>query len=144
MSKYSTSIDSKLSARQAFTYMSEFQNVAQWDPGVRQATKLSEGSASLGSEFDVITVTNGREVPILYRIVEFEDNARVVLRGETKLLRSEDEIVVTSKGEGSIVTYTANLSLRGVFMLATPFLGPVLKKIGDRARDGLRRELNPD
>jgi len=50
---------------------------------------------------------------------------------------------VVAKAEGSTVTYRANLSLLGVLRVANPFLASTLKKIGDRARDGLRRELNP-
>jgi hypothetical protein len=142
MANYTTEIVSTLSPSDAFTYMAEFQNVASWDPGVKHAEKLTEGPATLGSEFKVVTVTNGRELPIVYRIVEFEEGVRVVLKGETSRLRSLDEISVASRDGGSLVTYSANLSLLGGVAFLSPLLGPTLRKIGNRARDQLRISLN--
>jgi carbon monoxide dehydrogenase subunit G len=123
--------------------MAEFQNVEHWDPGVRTAEKLSDEPARLGTEFRVLTVTNGREIPIVYRISEFDEGSRVVLRGETSRLISQDEITVRANGDESVVTYIANLKLRGPLAILNPFLGSTLKKIGDRARDQLRKSLNP-
>jgi carbon monoxide dehydrogenase subunit G len=143
MARYQTEIDSTLSVGDAFRYMAEFQNVEHWDPGVKSAEKLDDGPARLGTQFRVLTVTNGREIPIVYRISEIDDDSRVVLTGETPRLISQDEITVREKGDGSLVTYTANLKLRGALSVLNPFLGGTLKKIGDRARDQLRTSLNP-
>ena len=66
-----------------------------------------------------------------------------MLTAETSTLRSVDEITVSASGEGSCVTYNADLRLRGLLWLANPLLGLSFKKIGDRAREGLVRELNP-
>jgi carbon monoxide dehydrogenase subunit G len=91
----------------------------------------------------VLTQTGKRRIPLTYRVTEFEEGSRLVLAAATSTLRSVDEVRVVAKAEGSTVTYRANLSLLGVLRVANPFLASTLKKIGDRARDGLRRELNP-
>jgi carbon monoxide dehydrogenase subunit G len=143
MALYTTSIDSSLSPSEAFAYMAAFENVAQWDPGVLEAQRLTDGPVHLGTEFRVLTQTGKRRIPLTYRVSEFEEGSRLVLAAATSTLRSVDEVRVVAKDEGSTVTYRANLSLRGVLRVANPFLGSTLKKIGDRARDGLRRELNP-
>jgi len=42
---------------------------------------------------------------------------------------------------GSVVTYDADLRVRGLFRLADPLLALAFRRIGDRARDGLVRAL---
>jgi hypothetical protein len=143
MAIYTTSIDSTLSSKDAFAYMAAFENVAQWDPGVVEAQRLTEGPIKLGTEFQVLGQMGKRRIPLTYEVTQFEEGSRLVLTASTSSLRSEDEIRVVANGTGSTVTYKANLSLQGVLRIANPFFSPTLRKIGDRARDGLRRELNP-
>jgi hypothetical protein len=142
MAIYTTSIESTKSSADAFAYMAAFENVAQWDPGVIEAQRLTEGPIKLGTEFQVLTQTGKRRIPLTYEVTEFEEGVRLVLTASTSSLRSVDEIRVVPNGAGSTVTYKANLSLLGLLRIANPMLSPTLKKIGDRARDGLRRELN--
>jgi hypothetical protein len=142
MAIYTTSIESKLSVADAFSYMAAFENVAQWDPGVLEAQRLTDGPVHLGTEFLVHTQTGKRKIPLTYRVTEFAEGSRLVLSAATSTLRSVDEIRVVANEGGSTVTYKANLSLLGILRIANPFLNSTLQKIGDRARDGLRRELN--
>jgi len=143
MAIYTTSIDSSLTPLEAFAYMAAFENVAHWDPGVVEAQRLTDGPVHLGTEFRVLTQTGKRRIPLTYRVSEFEEGSRLVLVASTSTLRSVDEIRVVAKDTGSVVTYEANLSLLGILRVANLLLNSTLQKIGDRARDGLRRELNP-
>ena len=143
MAIYTTSIDSSLSPSDAFAYMAAFENVAQWDPGVVEAQRLTDGPVHLGTEFRVLTQTGKRRIPLTYRVSEFEEGSRLVLSAATSTLRSVDEVRVVANDSGSTVTYKANLSLLGVLRIGNPFLNATLQKIGDRACDGLRRVLNP-
>jgi len=142
MAIYTTSIESKLSSAEAFAYMAAFENVAQWDPGVVEAQRLTEGPIKLGTEFQVLAQTGKRRIPLTYEITEFDEGSRLVLSASTSSLRSVDEIRVVANGAGSTVIYKANLSLHGLLGIANPLLSLTFKKIGERARDGLRRELN--
>jgi len=143
MALYNTSINSSLSPSDAFAYMAAFENVAQWDPGVVEAQRLTDGPVHLGTEFRVLTQTGKRRIPLTYRVTEFDEGSLLVLSASTSTLRSVDEIRVTAQSSGSTVTYKANLSLQGILRVANPFLNSTLQKIGDRARDGLQRVLNP-
>jgi hypothetical protein len=58
------------------------------------------------------------------------------------MLTSLDVITVRSHGDGSAVTYDAELKLNGVLGLADPLLRSSFRKIGDRAADGLIRVLD--
>jgi hypothetical protein len=142
MASYLTAIDSRSGPEEAFDYMAAFEHAAEWDPGVVEATRLTEGPVARGSEFHVVALFGRRHIPLTYRITEFAAGTRLVLTAESSTLRSVDEITVTPIGSGSIVTYHARLDLKGIWRIGDPMLSISFKKIGDRARDGLRRELN--
>jgi hypothetical protein len=84
----------------------------------------------------------GRQVPLEYRVTEFDPPRRVVLSARNAFVRSRDVIEVSPAfSGGSIVTYRAALSLRGPAVLFMPFLGAACKRIGDRAAAGLHSVL---
>lgn len=77
----------------------------------------------------------GRENSIVYEIVEFDPPRRVVLRGENAGSVSVDTIDVESDGDGSAVTYEAEVTMKGLFKALGPLFGPVFKKMGDAAKE---------
>lgn len=141
MPRYQTTVPSRLSPGDAFDYMAAFEHVADWDPGVTRAERLDSGPPGRGSRFRVYASVAGRAVPLEYTITDFEPPRRVVLSAETSTLRSVDEIVVEPAPDGATVTYDANLELLGLLRWLNPGLGPVFKRIGDRAAAGLRRQM---
>lgn len=126
----------------AFRYMSNFANSATWDPGVKSASQLSAGEIGLGTKFQLVTLFNGREVPLTYEITEFEPPRHVVLRAESALIRSIDRVTVASTAGGSDVSYDADLRTLGWLRLASPIVALLFQRIGDRARAGLQHVLN--
>ena len=143
MTHYKVAINSHLSAMKAFAYMAAFENAQEWDPGVVEATRIGDEPLGLGSRFKVVTETNGRQIPLDYTITEYEEGTRFVVTAQSSSIRSVDEVVVTSTETGCVVTYNAGLSFRGLFVLGTPLLPFLFRRIGDRAAAGLRRVLNP-
>lgn len=143
MARYRTTINSSMSAPKAFAYMAAFENVADWDPGVRSAKRITDGSPRLGTRFDVVASFMGRGLPLRYEITRFEDGKTFVLTAETTTLRSVDTVTVVTDGSGSRVTYDADLALKSIFKVFDPTLRLAFRSIGNKARDGLRRVLNP-
>ncbi len=45
--------------KEVFDYLANFENTADWDPGVAEAVKLSPGEAELGSTFDLVKKLKG-------------------------------------------------------------------------------------
>ncbi len=78
-----------------------------------------------------------------YEVVELDAPNRFTVCAETALLRSVDILTFdpTAAG-GCIVTYDADLTLKGVLRVANPVLGVVFARIGDRAATGLRDVLD--
>lgn len=141
MPRYLTSVTTPLPPEEAFGYMASFDNVAEWDPGVRRAERIGTGEPGLGSRFRVVVSSAGREMTLQYEITEFDPSRQVVLLAETATLRSLDRITVQPGPDGTTVTYDARLELLGVLRLFNPALALVFNRIGDRAAAGLRRAL---
>ena len=142
LAHYRTTVSSKWDAPTAFNYMSDFSNCERWDPGVSAATQLSTGEVGLGTKFELLATFNGRTLPLTYEITTFEPPRRVVLRAETNMVQSIDEVTFSSTPEGTEVAYSAILRTRGWFRLAAPVVALMFRGIGERARVGLQRELN--
>ena len=142
MAHYRTTVTSKWDVTTAFAYMSDFSNAATWDPGVVSAHRVGDGDVALGTTFELVANFNGRQLPLTYEVIAFDRPRRVVLRAQTNLVLSIDEITFAASEHGTEVTYDADLRTRGWFKLAAPVVALMFKGIGDRARGGLQRELN--
>lgn len=132
-----------MSAKEAFDYMVDFENVVIWDPGVRKASRITDGEPQLGTRFAVEASFLGRAIPLEYEITSFESGKSFVLTANSPTLKSIDTVTVVADGQGSRVTYDAELRLRGLFKITDPTLQIAFRFIGNKARDGLRKVLNP-
>ena len=126
----------------AFQYVSEFEHAAEWDPGVAESRKLTEGPVRVGTEFDVVALFRGKRQRFRYRVTELDDGRRIVLVGDGDKATSVDEIVVEPTGAGSRIIYSADIKLKGLRRIAEPLLKPVLKKTADDALAGLKQTLD--
>jgi len=142
MAHYRGTVVSSRSAEDTFDYLADFANAAAWDPGTVSAERLDAGGVGPGSSFRLDVRIGPGTTSIDYRIVEYERPHRVVLLGESARLRSEDTVTVVPAADGgSVLTYDAELTLKGAFALFNPFLGLGFDRIGDRGVAGLRATL---
>ena len=141
MAHYNASVDTPRPLEEVFAYLSDFSTTAEWDPGVVEAERLTEPPIREGSEFRLLARFLGRETPLTYRVVEFDPPKAVTLRGENSSVVSLDRMTFEPAGEGTLITYDAELSLKGPMKLADPLLGLAFKRVGDRALAGLRQTL---
>ena len=107
-----------------------------------EATRVDDGPLGVGSRFRVVVKTGPGSTPLVYEVKEFDPGRRIRLVAESSSLRSDDVITVTPTDTGATVVYEADLTLRGVAKVLSPFLGLVFDRIGDRAAAGLRRALD--
>lgn len=142
MARYRCTIESPFAADEAFDYMARFSNAPEWDPSAVRARPLTDGPVRLGSEFEVVVRSFGRELTWRYRVTEHDRPHRVVVRAERGSIVSEDTITVAALPVGgSAVTYHAELRTSGWSRLLDPLLAVAFRRIGTAAEDGLRREL---
>jgi len=141
MARYVDAIDLPLPLEDAFAFFADFSRVADWDPGVVEAQRLSEGEIGEGSRFSVTVSFLGRESTLEYAITAFEPGRRLVLAGGDDRIESIDEITFVPRRGGTRVTYEARLALRGLARVADPLLDVVFQRIARVAVCGLREYL---
>jgi hypothetical protein len=141
MAKYTVSVESSKSVEEAFAYMADLRNFANWDPGVLTVTQVAGDGAGLGSSFNVAVKSVGGGTVLRYETLEYDEPGNLLVEARNSKFTSIDRITVVAKDEGSIVTYAAELLLNGCLSPLNPLLGLVFNRIGDRAAAGLRRVL---
>ena len=141
MAKYKVSVESSKSVEEAFAYMADLRNFANWDPGVLTVTQVAGDGAGPESSFDVAVKSVGGGTVLRYETVEYDKPGNLLVEARNSKFTSIDRITVVAKDEGSIVTYAAELLLNGCLSPLNPLLGLVFNRIGDRAAAGLRRVL---
>jgi hypothetical protein len=142
MPHYQTSVRTPWATERAFEYMSNLENFDEWDPGTKQATRVVGDAPGLGTAYDLVVRAAGRDMTLRYETIEFDAPRRLTAQADTGTLRSLDIITVEPAPDGgSIVTYDATLSLKGLAKLGTPLLALAFQRIGDQAAAGLRQAL---
>lgn len=67
----------------------------------------------------------------------------MTFRGENATVSSNDRITFETVGNGTRITYDAELALKGPLRIADPLLRLAFKRVGDRALAGLTERLAP-
>jgi hypothetical protein len=146
MARFSTTLHTEAPAQLVLDHLANFATVADWDPGVTEATLISGEAGRLGSRYRVVATVGPGRFPLEYAVIERVDppdggSGRVVLVAESRTFTSHDTITVTPTDSGSQVQYDAILTLRGGGRYFDWPLHQSFQVIGRRAEQGLRAEL---
>lgn len=138
MARYVTKVHTARPADEVFGYMADLRNFAEWDPGVKKVVQVKGEGGGPGNEFDV-TVSG---TTLRYVTTEYVAPKHLLVVAESGTLISTDTVTVAATDDGTIVTYDADLQLKGVFKAFGPVLSLAFGRIGGRAAAGLRRVLD--
>lgn len=141
MTKLTETATTTLSPEEAFAHVGEFANVQHWDPGVVTSNKTANRPTEVGTVYKLNLDYRGRKLQMQYRVLSYEPGRKVVLEGSGGVVKAIDTIESTTHGDGTMVTYTADLSLTGVARLFQPFMSKRFAEVGRSAGEGLRRWL---
>jgi carbon monoxide dehydrogenase subunit G len=145
MARYIVHVRTPMPPAEAFDYMADLTNFAEWDPGVDRVEQVEGDGAGLDAAFDVAVKLPGWTMTLRYDTVAFDEASTTMTAvAQNALLTSEDTVTVEADGSGSIVTYDAELKLKGLLGLSDPLLGLTFNQIGDRAAAGLIEALAGD
>ncbi len=134
-------IETTLPLDDTFTYIADFANAQEWDPGVAHARRLGDGPIGPGTRYELGVRMGGRVAPMEYQVITWEPPHRVVLVGSGSNVDAVDDIRFAGTPTGTAIDYTANIRLGGLLRVAQPLLGGALERIGRNAADGMRRTL---
>lgn len=135
-------IDTPLEIEDAFAFIADFANSAEWDPGTATAERIDDGPIRVGSRFRLGVRMGGRIAPMTYTITRLDRPRRVTLAGEGSGVSAVDDISFESTGGRTVISYTADIRLRGVLRLLAPFAGGSFRRLADNARAGMQRTLD--
>jgi len=143
MARYLLHVRTPMPPAEAFAYMADLTNFADWDPGVDSVEQVECDGAGPGAAFDVAVKLPVGTMTLRYDTIDFDDESTTMTAfAENALLTSEDTITVVPDGDGSVVTYDAVLRLKGLLGLSDPLLGLTFNQIGGRAAAGLVEALS--
>ncbi len=135
-------IDTSLPLDQAFAFVADFANAQRWDPGVATSERANDGPVGVGARYRLGIRMRGKVAPMDYEITTYEPSRRVVLTGTGSGVEAVDDIRFEATATGTRIDYTADIRLRGLMRLATPFAGGALAKIARDGGDGMQRTLD--
>ncbi len=141
MAHYRAAVDTPREREDVFAYLSDFSTTREWDPGVVEAKRVNDGAVGEGTEFRLVAEFLGHKTALTYRIVEYDPPRAVTFRGENAAVISNDRITFEAGGQGTRITYAADLGLKGPLRVADPLLRLAFNRVGDRALAGLRHKL---
>ncbi|MFP5489364.1 MAG: SRPBCC family protein [Acidimicrobiia bacterium] len=143
MARYVTTVRTPKSQEDAFAYLADLRNFAEWDPGVREAQQVRGDGPGPDAEYDVtVDAAAVRALTLRYRTIEFDPPRSITVKASSRLFTSLDRIDVAPDGDGARATYDAELTLNGPLGLFDKLLQGSFRKIGDRANRGLIRALD--
>ena len=147
MATFHTSLWIPRSPRDVFAFVSDFRNAPRWDPRTYSSIMVTDPPIGLGTRFELqgglLTKSVHNELPVFlrgnqtlpYEIVEFDPPRLVAFQGETKTTRYRDRIQLSALGDGTQLTYDAELTLKGVLEIGEPAFQLLFGKIGRDATD---------
>jgi carbon monoxide dehydrogenase subunit G len=141
MARYVTTVRTAKTPQEAFDYMADLRNFAEWDPGVKAVRQVQGAGGGPDSVFDVTVAGIGRDLTLRYLTEEYDAPRNLLVVARSSVFTSIDRITVEPNGTGSVVTYDADLRLNGVLRVGDLGLRLMFGQIGDRAAAGLRRAL---
>jgi hypothetical protein len=142
MARVRQTIHVRASIEAAFDYVADLSTTAEWDPNIAEASRLDVGPSRKGSRFRLVPRTGARSMPLESTITRFDRPRRLVFDGGNASFRRVDDLRFESAGGGTMITFVADLRLRGVRGLANPFLRGRFEASARSAVAGLQRELN--
>jgi carbon monoxide dehydrogenase subunit G len=121
-------------------YLKDFSNAEEWDPGTESCTRVGDGPVAVGARWHNVSKIAGVTTELDYELTELTDT-RIVLVGRNDSATSTDTITVLPSGEGSEITYQADLDMHGLANLAAPAMKLVFEKLANDTEAQLTRAL---
>lgn len=122
-------------------YLKDFGNAEQWDPGTQTCTRDGAGPIEVGAVWHNVSKIVGVKAELTYTLQKLT-NRSIVFVGENGSARSVDTITVDASGAGSVITYEADLEMKGPAKLLNPAMKLVFEKLAGDTEEQLTTVLN--
>jgi hypothetical protein len=141
MARFVDSVPTPWSPQDAFSYMADVRNFAEWDPGTRRVEQVRGAEPGRDAAYDVTVDVGNRTSTFRYEVAEWQPPHRVVLTASNAVMHLRDEIIVDRLEVESLITYDARIVLRGPLKVFDRWLDGRFQTLGERAAAGLRERV---
>ncbi|MGH3433304.1 MAG: SRPBCC family protein [Thermocrispum sp.] len=121
-------------------YLRDFARAEEWDPGTTSCERLDDGPVAEGSRWRNVSNFLGRRVELTYRLDRLEPR-RLTFAGENDAATSEDDLVFRPSGDGTEITYRAQITFTGALRLVDPLLRLPMEKVASSTVKTMTRAL---
>jgi uncharacterized protein YndB with AHSA1/START domain len=126
---------------EVFAYLADFTTTTEWDPGTLRTTRES-GDGGVGTTYRNVSRFMGRQTELTYVVTDHQSPELLQLRGENRTVLARDTMKLTGTGRTTTISYRAEFEFKGWARLVAPLAAPALRRLGDRAAQGLRSALD--
>ena len=127
---------------EAFHYVSHFENIDQWDPGVKESRKIGPGQIGVGTRFELIFGFGPFHGPILYEVKQYEKNKLMLLHGQGSSYEGDDKITFHKIDEESTqINYEVDLKFKGFLKVLGRSFSEYIFRFSESVLEGLKKAL---
>lgn len=124
-----------------FSYLSNFENTEEWDPGTVRTTRKS-GDGGLGTTYANTSSFMGREVELDYETIGYDEPTFFACRGRNKTATATDSMTFTPDGERTQIHYRADFEFHGIIKFVAPLVVKgKLDSLADETVEQIRTSL---
>jgi carbon monoxide dehydrogenase subunit G len=122
-------------------YLKDFSNAEEWDPGTQTCTREGSGPIEVGTTWHNVSKIVGVTAELTYTLNRLS-NRTLVFVGTNDSSTSVDTITVDASGAGSVITYQADLEMKGAAKLLSPAMKLVFEKLANDTEKQMSSVLN--
>lgn len=119
---FANSVVIRLSAREVFDFLAEFENVPKWNYAIAATHKTSEGPVGVGTTYRQVRSLPSRSEET-FEVTEFEPEQRLAIHGSLGPFEGTLTYELEPTEAGTRLTNTADLEAHGLFKVAAPIAG---------------------
>ncbi|PLW70183.1 SDR family NAD(P)-dependent oxidoreductase [Pseudohalioglobus lutimaris] len=124
---------------EVFAYVSAFNRIEEWDPGVARGTKMSRGATGVGTQFKIDMKAG---FSLQYTVREFEAEKRMLMDVDSNVFTAVEEISFAATRKGTKVRYLARFDFPTPLAAAHKIYPGLMDKVGKDTMKGLELALN--
>jgi uncharacterized protein YndB with AHSA1/START domain len=113
---------------EVFAYVSDLQNGPEWQNGLVEARRITEGPLGVGTKFTDVRKFPGGKLESVVQCTTYEPNKKVVFKTITGSWPFEDTWIFESTAEGTRLTDRLDLHTSGWMRLVVPLVASGLRR----------------
>jgi len=113
---------------EVFAYVTELTHSPEWQAGLHEVRKLTEGPLGVGTRYAFVRRFMGRKMEAANEFVAYEPNRRVQFRVASGPMPGQGTYLFEATPDGTKVTSRVELEPGGLSRLAAPLIAASLRR----------------